>query len=181
MTPSTQAGVYLTGKGCEISMSRVCRSSRVRLLPRLGLCALSVATACGLDGIPGPPLGFDHAASAQACGPTDGPAVAIYLAGSPVESLDPSPPYLQVAVWQSLHDLAERSWSVAGAEAQGGAWFYSTNDDFELATSGHVVVNAVRSDSTIEGSVTLRFPTAGRVTGSFRAPWRYREPDWYCG
>jgi hypothetical protein len=130
--------------------------------------------ACTSNSIPGPPAGLAHAAATPTCAPTDGPAVAIYLAAAPVGSVEPPAPYLRIDVWQPLGRLAGRSWVLAGSEAEGSAWFYSTATDFEIATRGRVTINAVAPDNTIEGSADLTFPSAGRIRGGFRAAWLSR-------
>jgi hypothetical protein len=144
-------------------------------VPRLigSLLIIAVPAACTSQGILEPPAGLSHAAATQDCGPTDGPAVAIYLAPAPVESLEPPAPYVRISVWQPLERLVGRSWVVGGGEPDGSAAFHPTAADFELATSGRVV-NAVAPDNAVEGSVDLRFPSAGRVRGGFRAVWLSR-------
>ena len=131
-----------------------------------------VVAACASD-TPGPTTDFEeHAVAAAACGPADGPAVAIYLSSTPVESLEPSAPHVRIAVWQPLERLRGRSWSLAPDRGEGGAWLHRTAQDFEIATSGTVTVNAVTPDSTVEGSVDVTFPGARRYRSSFRAVWR---------
>jgi hypothetical protein len=78
---------------------------------------------------------------------------------------------VRIYVWQSPQRLAGRSWALVGTDAQGNASFHSTARDFEAATQGSVTVNAVTADNTIEGSVDLTFPRAGRIRGGFRAAW----------
>lgn len=135
---------------------------------------LVVFFGCASDGIPGPATGLAHAAATVACGPADGPAVAIYLASAPVESLEPAAPYLRFYVWQSLERLSGRSWAVAGRESEGGAWLHSTATDYEIAIGGRVTVSSVAPDSTIEGSADVTFPSAGRIRVRFRAEWLSR-------
>jgi hypothetical protein len=142
--------------------------------PFLTLTTLVVAAACASDGLQGPPTRFGHSAGTRACGPTDGPAVAVYLAAAPVVSVAPPAPYVRIAVWQPLERLRERTWVLAGGEDDGGAWHHLNASAFEVATSGHVRVNVVHPDSTIEGWADLRFPRAGRVAGGFWAVWLSR-------
>ena len=134
---------------------------------------------CNSDGLNAPPPGFPHAAAARFCGPTDGPAVAIFLSGAPTFSFAPPPPYVRVAVWQPLDRLTGQSWSLGGAEPEGGAWFFVTEGTFEFATSGEVIVTAVSADTTVEGTLDVRFPRAGRVRGGFKARWLSGRP--VCG
>lgn len=114
---------------------------------------------------------FPHAAATRACGPTDGPAVAIYLATVPIESLAPRPPYIHITVWQSLEHLPGGSWRIAAGGTTAAAWYYSASNDFEVATVGHLMVSAVLPDSSIQGSVDVTFPAAGRVSGALRSRW----------
>lgn len=130
---------------------------------------LAIAASCASDAIPGPPAGFPYAAATPACGPADGPATTIYLSPNPVESLDPSTPFIRIAIWQPRERLFGRSWSLANGAA--AAWYFSTPDEFEIATGGSVTVNAVDPDSTVRGSAVFTFPMHGRVAGGFRAKW----------
>jgi hypothetical protein len=152
-------------------------------MSRLDLVSLStilaVAAACGPDVIPGPPVGFAHAAATPACGPTDGPAIWIYLAPSPVDSVNPPAPYVRIAVGQPLDRVAGRSWPVAAGDGSAAAWFFSGGNDFRIATGGRVTINVVDTTSTIRGSADLMFPTIGRIWGGFRATWISGAP--LCG
>jgi hypothetical protein len=133
---------------------------------------LVVPLACNPpSGVPAPPVGLPHSAAAPGCGPADGPAIAIYLSATPLESLEPAAPYVRVDVWQSLEHLTERPWRVAGDNRDAAALHYSTATDYIVATGGVVTVNTVRADKTIEGSVDLSFGSARRVRGGFRAVW----------
>jgi hypothetical protein len=132
---------------------------------------LAAATACASDQIPGPPAGFNHATAMRECGPTDGPAVAIYLAADSGPLLQPPTPYILITVWQSLDRLGQQSWTVANEQGMAAAWFFSAPNNAQNATSGRVTVNIVDTTSTIQGSVDLTFPAVGRVSGGFRASW----------
>jgi hypothetical protein len=148
---------------------------------RVCLSALVVlCVACApADGATEPPAGFPHSAATRSCGPADGPAVTIYLASAPVQSLEPAAPYVGVYVWQPLDRLAGRSWSVAGGESEGSAWFRRSPNDSEVAADGRVTVGSVAPDNTIEGWVDLRFAKAGQLRGTFRARWIPGNP--LCG
>lgn len=146
----------------------------------IGLCLLAASsTACAPDDISGVSETLAHAVATPACGPADGPAVAIYLTSAPAEVLEPPAPHVRITVWQPLESLAGRSWNLTDRTLAGGAWYHSTATDFELATSGRVTVNAVSSRKTIRGSVDLVFPKAGRVRREFEALWRSRAT--LCG
>lgn len=151
----------------------------------LGVCLpLVFFAACASEEVPGPAnglaaRGLTYAAATRACGPADGPAVAIYLASGPVESLEPAAPYLRIYVWQPLDRLAGRSWVLTGSEPEGGAWLQSSATEYEIATRGTVTVTRVRPDSTVEGSADLTFPSTGRIRTGFRAVWV--EQAMLCG
>ncbi|HEY6107486.1 MAG TPA: hypothetical protein VIV56_01160 [Gemmatimonadales bacterium] len=144
-----------------------------------GCIAALLAVACLSDSTLRPPGRFHYAAAARACGPADGPAVGIYLATVPVESLAPPAPYIRIAVWQPLDHLAGGSWLIAAGDTSAAAWYYTAPNQFEVATGGHVMVTAVQPDTTIEGSLDVTFPAAGRVTGGFRSVWIAGAP--LCG
>ncbi len=133
------------------------------------LAVLGLVAACAPDGIPEPPSGLPYSAATPACGPADGPAVAIYLSPNPVTSLEPATPFVHVAVWQPLDRLEDQSWTL-GAGA-GTASYFSTPNELESATAGSVTVSAVDPDSTVRGSVELTFPTHGKIAGGFQAHW----------
>src|SRR6266566_5105068 len=65
-------------------------------------CGLSLVAAlvlaCSSDGVIGPSSSFDHAAATFACGPADGPALAIYLSQYPVTVGDPPGAFVRVYV-----------------------------------------------------------------------------------
>lgn len=142
------------------------------LIRRMSLSiVISFSMACASDGISAPPFGFRHAAATFACGPADGPAVAIYLTPDPVTSLEPATPYVRIYVAQPVNALSGRTWMLAGGKSEGGAWFHSAGSNYEIATIGHMVASSVSTDNTIEGTVDVTFPNAGRIRGGFRAPW----------
>ena len=132
--------------------------------------AVVFALACASDGISAPPGGFPHAFAQFACGPADGPAVAIFLTQEAVEAPSPTTPYVRIYIAQAVDQLNGRAWSIAGSNSQGGAWFQLTADSYEIASSGYIVATNVSADHTIDGSVDLTFPRAGRIRGGFHAP-----------
>jgi hypothetical protein len=145
-------------------------------IPRV-ISALVLAVGlvgCTSSTIPAPPAGLNHAVAMPACGPADGPAVDIYLTPTPLETAEPTPPFVRIYIWQPLARLTERAWLVGGDEPSGAASHHSSPNDLTVATSGIVRVNRVAADNTIEGSADLRFPDGRRVRGGFRAAWRMR-------
>ena len=138
-----------------------------------GLClpiAMLLLVSCVFDSISGPPRGFPHAAATNDCGPTDGEAVSIFLTAAPMQSLNPSAPYLRATVLQSVNAVSGRSWSVGWGSAEGYATFYSAATVFQFATSGTVTVTSVSANS-VEGTADVSFPNADRIRGSFKATW----------
>jgi hypothetical protein len=138
-----------------------------------------LAFACLSDGILHPPHELPHAAASRACGPADGPAVAIYLALVPIESLAPPTPYVRIAIWQPLSRLAGGSWVVAASDTAAAGWYFTGPNSFQVATGGRVEVNGIEPDTTVQGFADLTFPAVGRVTGAFRAAWIPYSP--LCG
>jgi hypothetical protein len=140
---------------------------------------LALAVACSSDGFLGTPDAFPHAAATRACGPADGPAVAIYLTTVPVESLEPQRPYARIAIWQPQSKLAGGSWLIAAGDTAAAAWYFTGQAGFEVATHGRVTVSSVEPDTTIQGFADLTFPVAGRIRGGFRGIWISGSP--LCG
>ena len=144
-------------------------------LMRLGIVAEIGAVTVGCSDTLGPPEGFGLAAATNSCGPLGEPAVEIFLASEPIESVPPDAPYVRIYIRQSVDELAGETWVLAGADADGVAGYYSTTTDSELASSGAVMISEVDDDNNIEGLVNVVFPTAGRVRGEFRAEWVQRN------
>jgi len=67
--------------------------------------------------------------------------------------------------------LSGRVWQLSENSPEGAAWFHSSDASSEIAASGYMIVAAVGSDRTVQGSVYLEFPDAGRVSGAFAAGW----------
>jgi hypothetical protein len=143
-----------------------------------GVCALALlAAGCSSGSIVEPPgVGLSHAVAAQSCGPTDGPAVAIYLTATAVSTLEPPRPYVRIDILQPLDNLTERAWTLNGpaGDADGAAIYYAEDGGSEIATSGAVTVSTVSQDRTVQGTADLRFPTLGRLRGGFEAEWNPR-------
>jgi hypothetical protein len=150
-------------------------------MPVLRWSSLSVlvvfAMGCS-DGITGPPTGFAHAAVTFACGSADGPAVAIYLSPNPVQTLEPSGPYVHIHIDQAVEQVGGQTWSV-GSNGTAGAVFQLTPTDYETATDGYVITTSVSADKTVEGILDVTFPKAGHIRGTFHAEWISR-PGFGC-
>lgn len=136
---------------------------------------------CSQKGALPPPEDFPYAIALRSCAPHDGPAVTIYLSSEEVESPQPSPPYLQIAIWQPVGTLANRTWSLAVSSTEGSASFHATSSGHETASGGNVRVTTVSADTTLEGTVDVTFPTAGRIRGGFTAPYVYPPAPALCG
>jgi hypothetical protein len=122
------------------------------------------------DGISASPTSYTHAAATFACGPADGPAVAIYLSPNPVTSLEPSGPYVRIYISEAVEQVGGKGWPIGGS-TPASAWFQTSSSNSEAATSGYIITSSVSADKTIEGTVNLNFPNAGNVHGGFHAEW----------
>jgi hypothetical protein len=130
-----------------------------------------VAMACRSDGVTSPIRHFEYSAATFSCGPADGPATAIYLAAEPVGSIEPATPFVRIYVTVAVDQLSGHVWQLSDGSAEGAAWFHSLDASSEIATSGYMIVSTVGNDKTVQGSVYLEFPDAGRVSGVFTATW----------
>jgi hypothetical protein len=102
------------------------------------------------------------------CGPADGAATSIYLAGEPIEGVEPSSfPYVRITIWHGVMELAGGSFRVDTDVA--GLYFTGPNT-FEIASSGSVTVERVGAGYRIDGVSDLLFPSR-RVLGTFSANW----------
>jgi hypothetical protein len=126
--------------------------------------------ACSSDGVLGASGRFDHAAATFACGPADGPALAIYLAPDPITSLDPPGVFMRVYVPGTIDQISGRTWPIA-TNSDAAAWFHPTANNYEIATSGYLMIGPANANKTVDGSVDLQFPSAGHFHGSFHAGW----------
>ena len=108
--------------------------------------------------------------SVSACGPADGPAVAIYLAPNPVGAIEPSAPYVRIYVAVVPSELTAHVWPI-GARTEAAAWFHADGSTSEPAEGGYMIVNSVDSDNTITGSLEIFFPDAGHIKSAFSAKW----------
>jgi len=138
------------------------------------LYGLSVIAAlllgCSSDGVVGPSGRFDHAAATFACGPADGPALAIYLAQDPITSLEPAGVFVRVYVSGTIDEIRGAILPIS-SNSNAAAWFHPNANDYEIATSGYLMVGSGSAGSTLEGSVGLQFPRAGDIHGAFHAEW----------
>jgi hypothetical protein len=113
---------------------------------------------------------FVYSAAVSACGPADGPAVAIYLAPNPVGAIEPTAPYVRIYVAVEPSELTAHVWPI-GARTEAAAWFHTEGSTSEPADAGYMIVNSVDSDNTITGSLEIFFPDAGHIKSAFSAKW----------
>ena len=130
----------------------------------------ALVLACSSDGVVGPNGRFDHAAATFACGPADGPALAIYLAPDPITSLEPAGVFVRVYVSGTIDEIRGAMLPIS-THSNAAAWFHPNANEYEIATSGYLMVGSGSAGGTLEGSVNLQFPSAGRVHGAFHADW----------
>jgi hypothetical protein len=132
---------------------------------------VAAAVACDSDSVFEPIRHFEYSAATFQCGPLDGPATEIFLSHDAVGSTAPSTPFVRIIVPIAVEELSGRVLQLSGYSEGGLAWFHSDETSFEVATSGYMIVAAVSSDRTVQGSVYIEFPEAGRVSGAFAAGW----------
>jgi hypothetical protein len=132
----------------------------------LAFCAVVGGLSCDLTG----PQDFPHAVATFMCGPADGPATAILLARDPIQSLDPSYPFVSVDIWHAVSELGGTTWSVNDGSGNVSARYFTGPGKFVSATAGSVLIDRVGTDNRVEGSVLLRFPSRS-VDDDFSAPW----------
>jgi len=136
------------------------------------MAVVAAATvACDSDSVFRPIRHFEYSVATFQCGPSDGPATEIYLSHDAVGSTEPTAPFVRIYVPVAVEQLSGDVWQLSASSPEGAAWFHSPNAVPEVATSGYMIVAAVGSDRTVQGSVYLEFPNAGRVSGAFAAPW----------
>ena len=136
----------------------------------------AVLIGCSSD-VTSPQLhAFVYSAATTACTAADGPAVVIFLAPLPVEELDPSPPYVVVFVPVGAAELTTHPWSI-GSNQEAGALLQLDPSTSEIA-EGSMIVNSVGGDNSINGSLDLQFPHAGRIKTEFQA--KSLSSNFYC-
>lgn len=130
----------------------------------------ALVLACSSDGVTGLAGRFDHAAATFTCGPADGPALAIYLAPDPITSLEPAGVFVRVYVPGTIDQIRAVTWPIS-SNSDAAAWFHRNANNYEIATSGYLMVGSGSAGGTLEGSVDLQFPIAGHLHGAFHAEW----------
>jgi len=148
---------------------------------RLAAAVLVVAAlaSCSSSATSSPPAGFSSAVATRSCGPTDAIAVEVFLADATTGNAVPAPPYIAISLWESLEQITQQDWPLTGSAARGAATYHASSTESESATSGSLHITTINADSSITGTVTLDFPVAGHVAGSFHAAWWSRTVT--CG
>ncbi len=128
----------------------------------------TLAFSLGCGSVSGPPEGLSHALAMNTCGPADGAATSIFLAGEPIEGVQPSSfPYVRIAIWREVTQLAGGSFRV---DTDAVGWYFTGPNTFEIASGGSVTVERVGAGYRIDGGSDLRF-SSRRVLGTFSANW----------
>jgi hypothetical protein len=139
------------------------------------LLTASVFAVAACENEPSAPFPAAFAKAERSCGAADGPAVNIFLSDTQFASDTPEVPYVRIWIQQSVTTLAGKSFQVP---AQASATFHRSGPAPEDATSGTVVISSVAADTTVSGTVSVRFGTL-EVSKQFTAPWRSRT--FLCG
>ena len=141
------------------------------LARKVGLSLIvAAALACHSDGV-GPVSGFNYATARFQCGPADGPATEIFVSASPLDSQGALVPFVRIYVAVGVDELNGHVWSVSGS-SPAAAWFHPVITGGQVpATEGTLTVTSVSADKSIDGSIDLSFPDAGRIRGEFHAVW----------
>ncbi len=146
--------------------------------PSMGLAhAAVVVLLAGCTGdnelsLPAPPPGYPTAYATASCAPSDGPATQLYLAAEPAEALPPTPPFIEVAIWQGVTSLSNRRIEWTGASSDGMARRCDAAGACAEATSVTVQLRPIGTDTTVTGVVSLGFADGSTVSGGFNAAWR---------
>lgn len=105
------------------------------------------------------------------CAPWDGAATSLFLAEAGVEGLPPSPPYLQIIVYQDGSTLPGGTIRLGEDQAGSGtAVRCDSRTACATADGGTIEFAAAADDSTLSGAYRLSFPD-GTESGAFRARW----------
>ena len=131
--------------------------------------------ACNNEPAPLEPLrDLPHAAATNACGPADGAIVVVYLASTPIQSLQPSAPFVQVHIPKSFAELGAGSvFPISESLTDANAWFHGSGVE-RTANGGEVGVTST-SATAMTGYVDLRFPDGVRIRGTFSATWEPQQ------
>ena len=136
------------------------------------LAALVAASIGCKDTLIRVPQDLPRAATVFACGPADGPAVAILLAEQPISNGVPATPFVSIYIDRSISELLPGTYAIGNPDV-GIAINRQTATAGEGAISGAVRIFSVTADRTVRGEVTATFRDGG-IVGQFMAPWQER-------
>jgi len=147
------------------------------LLPAGVIAFVLVAGGCnGSDG----PGDVRNAALLQTCGPTDGPAVTLFLTEQPASAEWPERPYSAITVYRDIAGVAGKRFDVSATSGSVGQGFVCPETgDCETASSASVTFGQLASDSTIAAEFRVSLAGNEIVRGSARA--RYHPLSQLCG
>jgi hypothetical protein len=135
---------------------------------------LGCGSGSGLTPVPDPPNGYAYAYASPDCAPWDGRAVEIVLTTTPTNTPDSAQSRLRLAIYPREAEIADKSYRwPADPEMATGA--RCTADSCEVAARGEIELRSARPDSSLDGTVVLRFGSNDVVSGGFRAVWRPRR------
>lgn len=115
--------------------------------------------------------GFSYAFATAECGPTDGPAVAVYLSDERSDSVPPTTRYIRVTVWYDAKVLAQERVQWQESRGPGEAVLCSPGSCAAMK-SGHVDFGAVNAGKSVEGELDFLFTNGIRIRKRFHAGWR---------
>jgi hypothetical protein len=115
--------------------------------------------------------GFSHAFATADCGPTDGPAVAVYLSDERSDSVPPTTRYIRVRIWYDANLLAQERFQWQESRGPGEAVLCSRGSCAAMK-SGHVDFGAVKAGESVEGELDFLFTNGIRIRKRFHAGWR---------
>lgn len=118
--------------------------------------------------------GFPIATATPDCAPWDGPALSIVLSGESADPDSTQPPFLHVALWQSLDRVVGPIWRWPVDAQIGAASLCLAEQDCRAATRAIVWLEPFGVDSAVAGRLRLEFADRPTIAGSFRATWRPR-------
>ena len=144
----------------------------------LALSAM-LAAGCSDNPVPSEPLSdLPFAVATNSCGPADGPVVAIYLASTRIESLQPSAPFISIRIPHSFETVGAGSkYQITELFTDASAFFHGSGIE-RTANGGEVGITS-KSSTTLTGYVDLRFADGPRMRGTFAATWQ--PTQFLCG
>ena len=122
--------------------------------------------------------GYTHAVARAGCGPTDGPALDLYLFHKQDEAFPPKTAHIRVQVSIDPQSLSHQHLEWKDSRGPGTA-VLCAKDSCDAMTSGRIDFGVVKPGKSAEGELDLRFTNDVRVRQQFHARWRAR--GFVCG